>query len=129
MSSRSRRNRKAASDPKSEAEKILELMYLQGKAQFGDAVKSFWLYDGNFCPGCLARPIGTFKMKGEDAMAINGFMYRSRGVLIGYFLCETCATYIFKEAKKHPYTQTPLHGDIERNLAEAYHRYLLSLDA
>lgn len=29
-----------AHDPKTEAEKILELMYFQGKAQFGDAVKS-----------------------------------------------------------------------------------------
>jgi hypothetical protein len=52
---------------KSEAEKILELMYMQGKAQFGDAVKSFWFYEGDFCPGCLARPIGVIKMKGENA--------------------------------------------------------------
>lgn len=119
-----------ANDPKTEAEKILELMYFQGKAQFGDAVKSFWLYADDLCPGCLARPIDRIKFMGkEDALSINGFMYRPRGVLIGYFLCEVCANYIFKEAQKNPYKQTPLHADIERNLAEAYHRYMASLDA
>jgi hypothetical protein len=104
-------------------------MFTQGKAQFGDAVKSFWLYDGDLCPGCLARPVGVITMKGEDALAINGFMYRPRGVLIGYFLCEVCANFIFKEAQKNPLKQTPLHADIERNLADAYLRYLSSLDA
>lgn len=116
-------------DSKSEAEKILELMFAQGKAQFGDAVKSFWFYDGDFCPGCLARPIGVIKMKGKDALAINAFIYRQRGVLIGYFLCETCAKYIFKEAQKNPFKQTPLHTDIEQNLTAAYHKHLASLDA
>lgn len=116
-------------DSKSEAEKILELMYAQGKAQFGNAVKSFWFYSGDLCPGCMARPIDKMKYKGKDALSINGFMYRPRGVLIGYFLCDTCANYIFKEAEKNPFKQTPLHADIERNLAEAYHKYLASLDA
>lgn len=131
MSSRSRRqHNKSASDSKSEAEKILEMMYLQGKAQFGDAMKSFWLHDDEFCPGCLARPIDRIKFNGKkDALSINGFMYRPRGVLIGYFLCEVCANYIFKEAGKNPFKQTPLHADIERNLAEAYHKYLSSLNA
>ncbi|MCC6569285.1 MAG: hypothetical protein IT315_08610 [Anaerolineales bacterium] len=118
-----------ANDSKSEAEKILEMMYLQGKAQFGNAMKSFWLYTDDLCPGCMARPIDQMKYKGKDALSINGFMYRPRGVLIGYFLCNTCANYIFKEAQKNPYKETPLHADIERNLAEAYHRYMASLDA
>ena len=129
MTSRSRHSRKPVDDSKSEADKILELMYMQGKAQFGDAVRSFWLYDGDVCPGCLARPIDKIKFKGKDALSINGFMYRPRGVLIGYFLCDVCANYIFKEAQKNPYKQTPLHADIERNLAEAYHRHMASLDA
>ncbi|MCC6299348.1 MAG: hypothetical protein IT314_08620 [Anaerolineales bacterium] len=116
-------------DPKSEADKILELMYTAGKAQFGDAVKSFWVYDGDFCPACLARPISYIKMNGKDALAINGFMYRARGVLIGYLLCDVCANFIFKEAQKNPFKQTPLHADIERNLAEAYHKYVSSLNA
>ena len=129
MSARSRRNRNSTGTSKTEADKILEMMYAQGKAQFGDAMKSFWLYDGDVCPGCMARPIDTMKIKGKDALSINGFMYHPRGVLIGYFLCETCANYIFKEAAKNPYKQTPLHADIEKNLAEAYLRHLSSLDA
>lgn len=129
MTSRSRRHSNPTVDSKSEAEKILEFMYEQGRAQFGDAVKAFWLYDGDLCPGCLARPIDGIKFKGKDALSINGFMYRPRGVLIGYFLCDACANYIFEEAAKHPYKQTPLHADIERNLAEAYRRYLSTLDA
>lgn len=122
-------NHNSADDSKPEVDRILSIMFTQAKAQFGDAVKSFWFYEGELCPGCLARPIGVIKMKGENALAINGFMYRPRGVLIGYFLCDTCANYIFKEAAKNPYKQTPLHADIERNLAEAYHRYMASLDA
>jgi len=124
-----KRHNQSADHSKSEAEKILELMYMQGKAQFGDAVKSFWFYNGDFCPGCLARPIDKIKFKGKDALAINAFIYRTRGVLIGYFLCEVCANFIFKEAQRNPYKHTPLHADIERNLAEAYHKYLSSLDA
>ena len=127
---RSRRHTHTSADnSKPEADRILSIMFTQAKAQFGDAVKSFWFYEGELCPGCLARPIGVIKIKGENAVAINGFMYRPRGVLIGYFLCDTCANYIFKEAAKNPYKQTPLHADIERNLAEAYHKYMASLDA
>jgi hypothetical protein len=129
MSARSRRDRSSTGSSNSDADKILEMMYMQGKAQFGNAMKSFWVYDGDFCPGCLARPVDKMKFKGKDALSINGFMYRPRGVLIGYFLCDTCANYIFKEAEKNPYKQTPLHADIERNLAEAYLRHLSKLNA
>jgi hypothetical protein len=58
-------------------------MFAQAKAQFGNAVKSFWFYEGDLCPGCLMRPISVIKMKGEKAVAINAFIYRPRGVLIG----------------------------------------------
>lgn len=129
MSSRSRKYRRPAGNFNTEAERILELMFNQGKAQFGDAMKSFWFYKGDLCPGCMARPIDKMKFKGQDAVSINGFMYRARGVLIGYFLCDTCANYIFREVEKNPYKETPLHADIERNLADAYLRYLASLDA
>jgi hypothetical protein len=111
------------------ADKLLNKLYMQAKAQFGAAIKSFWFYDGDLCPACTQRPIGVVKYKGKDALAINAFIYRERGVLIGYFLCETCATYIFKEAQKNPYRQTPLHADIERNLIAAYHKHLASLNA
>ena len=126
---RSRRHHKPANNSKAEADKILSLMFTQAKKQFGDAVKSFWFYEGELCPACLGRPIGVIKMKGEKAVSLNAFIYRPRGVLIGYFICETCANYIFQEAEKNPYKQTPLHSDIERNLADAYHRYLSSLNA
>ena len=129
MSSRSRRYNRSENDSKAEADRILSLMFKQAKMQFGDAVKSFWFYEGDLCPACLARPIGVIRMKGERAVSLNAFIYRPRGVLIGYFLCEICANYIFKEAEKNPYKQTPLHTDIERNLTDAYLKYLSSLDA
>ena len=57
-------------------------------------------------------------------------LYRARGVLIGYFLCEVCANYIFKEVEKNPKIETtPLHTDIEMNLIAAYHKHLSSMDA
>ena len=129
MTSRSRRARKPVDDSKAAADEMLSILFRQAKAQFGDAIQSFWFYDGDFCPGCLARPIDKIKFKGQDAVALNAFIYRPRSVLIGYFLCETCATFIFKEAEKNPYKQTPLHTDIETNLIAAYHKYLSSLDA
>jgi len=116
-------------DTKTEADKLLNTLFTQAKAQFGDAVQSFWFYDGELCPGCLQHPIGVVKFKGRDALALNAFIYRPRGVLIGYFLCEACASFIFKEAQKNPYKQTPLHADIELNLTTAYHKHLASLDA
>jgi hypothetical protein len=128
MPSRSRRQNKPA-DVSKAADQLLNAMFKQAKAQFGDAVKSFWFYEGDLCPGCLEHPIGVVKFEGKDALAINAFIYRPRGVLIGYFLCETCANFVFKEAQKNPYKQTPLHADIEQNLTTAYHRHLASLDA
>jgi len=129
MRSRSRQHKNPADDSKAAADELLNTLYTRAKAQFGDSVKSFWFYDGDLCPACMARPIGAIKFKGRDALAINAFIYRERGVLIGYFLCETCAKFIFKEAQKNPYKQTPLHADIERNLITAYHKHLASLDA
>ncbi len=110
-------------------DEVLSNLFAQAKMYFGDTVKAFWFYDGDFCPGCLARPTGKVKLEGRDALAVNVFIYRPRGVLIGYFLCETCASFIFKEAQKNPYQQTPLHANIEQNLITAYHEHLMSLDA
>ena len=130
MTSRSRRRNQSAENSKAAADQMLDILFTQAKAQFGNAVKSFWFYDGDLCPGCLARPIGKIKFRGKDnALALNAFIYRPRGVLIGYFLCEVCANFIFKEAEKNPYKQTPLHTDIERNLTDAYHKHLASMDA
>ena len=127
---RSKRSRNSIQpDPKTAADELMKAMFEHGKAQFGSAVKSFWFYDGDLCPACLEREFGAVKFKGKDALAINGFIYRERGVLIGYFLCGTCAEYIHAEAKKNPYKQTPMHADIEANLITAYQKHLMSLDA
>jgi hypothetical protein len=109
-------------------EDILKMMYMQGKAQFGEAVKGFWLYDGDLCPACLQNPIDVVHFKGKEVLSINGFMYRERGILIGYFLCEICTLFIHEQAQKHPYQETPLHAKIEANLRDAYHVYLSSLN-
>ncbi len=122
----SKRNRQ--SKPSSAAEDVLKMMYAQGKAQFGDAMKGFWLYDGDLCPACMQNPLGVVNFKGKEALSINGFMYRERGVLIGYFLCEICTLFIHEQSQKHPYQETPLHAKIEENLRNAYHGYLASLN-
>ncbi len=129
MKSKPNRHDRKFDANKAAADNIMDSLFRQAKAQFGDAIKAFWFYDGDLCPACVQRSIGVVKYKGRDALAINAFIYRERGVLIGYFLCETCATHIFKEAQKNPYRQTPIHADIERNLTEAYHKHLASLDA
>jgi len=116
-------------DPKTAADDLMKMMFTQAKAQFGSAIKSHWFYNGDLCPACLQREIGVVKFKGKDALAINAFVYRERSVLIGYYLCGTCAEYIHAEAKKNPYKQTPMHADIESNLIAAYHKHLMSLDA
>jgi hypothetical protein len=129
MKSKRIRHDKSFDSSTAALDNIMDKLFMQAKAQFGDAIKSFWFYDGDLCPACVQRSIGVVKFKGQDALAINAFIYRERGVLIGYFLCETCAAYIFDEAQKNPYKQTPLHADIERNLTDAYHKYLMSFDA
>lgn len=116
-------------ETKATADRLLRIMFEQGKAQFGNAVKSFWFYEDEFCPGCKVNPIGVVKFRGKDSVPINGFMFRERGVLIGYFLCGRCATYIHNEAKKNPFKETPLHDNIERNLIAGYHKHLNSLNA
>jgi hypothetical protein len=109
-------------------DEIMDTLFKQAKAHFGAAVKGVWFYDGELCPGCLERPIDVVKFKGQDALSIKAFIYRERGILIGYFLCDTCANFIHKEAQKNPYIQTPLHADIERNLIAAYRKYLAPLN-
>lgn len=129
MRSRRRRHGRSISDPETSANEVLNSMFKQARAQFGDAVKSFWFYEGDLCPGCMVRPIDVMKINGKDALSLNVFIYRPRGVLIGYFLCQNCATYIFDEAQKNPYKQTVLHTAIEQNLITAYQNHLKSLDA
>lgn len=123
MSSKRNRNQKSANVHEAYFE-AMNAMFEQAKAHFGSAVKSFWFYEGVTCPACLKNEIGTVNFKGKEALGLNAFMYRKRGVLIGYFLCDTCTNYIHAQSQINPYKQTALHTDIERNLEEAYLKHL-----
>jgi len=101
-------------------EDIIEMM----KAQFGNAVKAHWFYDGDFCPCCLSRPIDEMVYDNQKALSINAFMYRERGVLIAYLLCGQCAQEILGQSPKEP---TSTHKAIEDNLVNAYLGYVNSL--
>jgi hypothetical protein len=121
--------KKGTDDTRSAVDEKLSLMLAQGKRQWGDALKSSWFYDEDLCPGCIARPVGTVKIKGKEGLPINAFIDRPRSVLIGYFLCGKCAGFIHSEAAKNPSKETPLHADIGKHLIDAYNRPLMSLDA
>jgi hypothetical protein len=129
MKSKPSKRSKSLVEGKFDTNGIMNIIFTQAKAQFGDAVKGFWFYESELCPGCNQNPISIVKFKGKDSLPINGFMYRERGILIGYFLCGTCAKHVFTEAQKNPYKETLLHAVIEKNLIADYHRHLESLDA
>ncbi len=109
-------------------EELLAQMFGQAKARFGPAVKSYWFNDSDLCPGCRGE-IDAVKIRGQEALSLNAFIYRERGVLIGYFLCGRCAKKIFQESQRNPYKQTALHATIETNLIKAYKRHLRSMPA
>ena len=102
---------------------MLEMIFRRSQMQFGSVVKSRWLHDGEGCPGC-GREIDAVKFKKKKALSLNAFIFREHGVLIAYLLCGKCATYIIDESKKNPYTTTPLHGEIEKNLKQAFIKHL-----
>lgn len=104
------------------ANDIIDMM----SAQFGKAVKSYWVYIDDLCPGCCVNDIGIFYLKGKEAICINGFMYRDKGVLISYMLCRDCAKIVLKATPDKP---SPVHTTIETTLKAAYNRYISSLDA
>ena len=110
-----------ASDKEMFGANIIKMM----KAQFGNAVKAFWFYDGDFCP-CCGGEIDEMVYKGQRTVSVNAFMYRQHGVLIGYFLCGQCATAIHEHGK---YEKMDQHVAIEDNLKKAYRRHINSLDA
>lgn len=118
-----------AEDQPQDLTRILRRMYRDLKAQAGEDIRGFWLYDGDACPGC-GFPIDAMIYQGRQALSLNMFIYRQRGILIGYLLCGRCARQIFDAVAANPGIQTtPLHPIIEQNLIKAYHRYLASLDA
>jgi hypothetical protein len=50
-----KKSRKEDDDTKAAAEQMLNIMFAQGRRQWGNAVKSFWSYEGDQCPGCMTR--------------------------------------------------------------------------
>jgi hypothetical protein len=97
---------------------LLELIFSQAQMQFGSAVRSRWLHDGDGCPGC-GREIDATKFKGKDALSLNAFIFREHGVLIAYLLCGRCAKQVMKATQ-----DLPLHTEIEKNLKQAYLKHL-----
>lgn len=109
-------------------EETLEAFLKQARRQFGEAVKTTWFYDGDLCPACGRQQPGLVRVRNREALSLNAFIYRERGVLIGYFLCDRCVKQIFHLASINPYVQTPLHAGIERNLIAAYKTHEISLN-
>ena len=106
-----------------EIEHMLDRVFRQAQTQFGSAIRGRWFYDGDGCPGC-GREIDAMRFQGKDALSLNAFIFREHGVLIAYLLCGKCAKYIHKKAKKDPFSTTPLHTKIEKNLKEAFVKHL-----
>jgi len=118
----------ARSSAERSAEAALAKMFTLARAQFGDAVKGQWLYDGEACPGC-GREIDAVKWKGQEAMSLNAFIHRKPGVLIGYLLCGRCGEEVMRAGQSPLKRPTPLHTTIEQTLIQAYERYIRLLDA
>jgi hypothetical protein len=70
MPSRARRH-KDRNETKASVDQVLNTLFLQAKAQFGEAVKSFCFYDSDLCPGCMGRAIDAMKIRGKEALSLN----------------------------------------------------------
>lgn len=109
--------------PNKEISDLLDQLFRQAQMQFGSAIRTRWFYDRDGCPGC-GREIDAVKFKKKKALSLNAFIYREHGVLIAYLLCGKCANYIMQESKKDAFSKTVLHGEIEKNLKQAFLRHL-----
>lgn len=104
----------------------LTFLFAQAHAQFGNAVKGYWFYESEHCPGC-GRLVDRLRYK-KDTLSLNAFIYRRRGILIGYLLCAQCARAIVRAAQQQPGRQTGRHAVIEDTLSRAYEAHMNSLD-
>lgn len=112
----------------SDAHAMLDQLFFQAHLQFGNAVKGRWFYDDPRCPGCQ-RKVSKMRYKGKDAISLNAYIYRKRGILIGYMLCNRCANMVQRAAERNPGVQLGLHRGIEDTLGQAYEQHLNSMDA
>src|SRR6186713_1867595 len=101
-----------------ELAELLEMTFRQAQMQFGSAVRSRWMHDGDGCPGCGSK-INFTKYKKKNCLSLNAFIYREHGVLIAYLLCSKCANQVIG-AK----SELPLHGEIEKTLKAAFVKHL-----
>jgi hypothetical protein len=106
-----------------EVREMLDQLFRQSQMQFGNAIKSRWFHDGDGYPGC-GKKITSLNYKGKRSLSLNAFIFREHGVLIAYLLCGKCARFIMQESEKNPYTQTPLHKEIEKTLKLAFVKHL-----
>jgi len=106
------------------AEAAMAQMFMQAQMQFGKAIKGYWFYEADPCPGCGGEIDAGKVVQSDREISLNAFIYRPRGVLIGYFLCNKCAKKIHQAAKRNPGKQIGLHDNIEKNLSDAYRKHL-----
>lgn len=115
-------------NPEGVIAKTMIKMFAQLHAQMGNTLKGYWFYASDRCPSC-GRKAGAMRYQGKDALSINAYIYRQRGILIGYLLCGRCANEIHREAKRRPGQQTAQHDQIEPVLNEAYEAHLRQMDS
>ncbi len=109
--------------PEEQVDQVLIQMFAQAHAQFGKVMKGYWFYEPDTCPGC-GRRVDAMQYKGKEALSVNAFIYRKRGILIGYLLCNHCANEIHRSAEKRPGVQIARHDIIEETLSAAYEAHM-----
>jgi hypothetical protein len=109
-------------------EDLMAEVFSHARMQLGNAIQGHWFHDSQRCPGCR-RPVDAGQDGGTQTLSLNAFIYRERGVLIGYLLCTRCAHRIMRSAQKRPGVQIPLHSRIEQTLIQAYQQHVSGMDA
>ena len=105
--------------PNKEISALLEQLFRQAQMQFGSAIRSRWMHDGDGCPGC-GREINSFKFKKKkNLLSLNAYIFREHGVLIAYLLCGNCAKQVINATQN-----LPLHAEIEKNLKRAFLKHM-----
>ena len=82
--------------PEETVENALAEMFRMAKAHFGNAVKGYWFYADEACPGC-GRPIDLVKIKGQEALSLNAFIYRKATNCPRYFIGSESISTICRE--------------------------------
>lgn len=96
-------------------------LFDNAKRMYGDSIENYWFYDSEHCPAC-GKKIDIFKFGKENAISLNGYMYRDMNVFIAYLLCGRCATEIFRKSNKSKI----IYKNLEENLKNAYAQFMKS---